>query len=212
MYDLPYHKEHNETVIKEFIARYPFAFLAGSDFENKPVATQVPVFIEEKDSRKILRGHIMKNTDHHKAFLHNENVLAVFTGHHTYVSGTWYSNPYTPSTWNYMSVHVKGIIRFLDDDALVDVLRMTTLHFENQNQESATIYDNLPSEYTARLMKAIVAFEIEIKEIDTVFKLSQDRDAESYKIIMMRLKEQDEAGRVIAAEMEKRQKDVFPSA
>lgn len=212
MYDLPYHKEHNEQVIKEFIARYPFAFLAGCDSESKPVATQVPVFIEEKDDRKILRGHIMKNTDHHKAFLHNENVLAVFTGHHTYVSGTWYSNPYTPSTWNFMSVHVKGIIRFLDDDALVDVLRMTTLHFENQNQESTTIYDNLPSDYTARLMKAIVAFEIDIKEIDTVFKLSQDRDAESYENIMMRLKEQDEAGRVIAAEMEKRKNDVFPSA
>lgn len=210
MYDLPYHKEHNEQVINEFIARYPFAFLSGCDSDNKPVATQVPVFIEEKEGRKILRGHIMKNTDHHTAFLHNENVLAVFTGHNTYVSGTWYSNPYTPSTWNFMSVHVKGIIRFLDDDALVDVLRMTTLHFENLNQESTTIYDNLPSDYTARLMKAIVAFEIEIKDIDTVFKLSQDRDAESYENIMKRLKEQDEAGRVIAAEMEKRKKDVFP--
>ncbi|MBK7408554.1 MAG: FMN-binding negative transcriptional regulator [Saprospirales bacterium] len=112
MYNLPYHKEQNEQIIKEFVGQYPFAFLTGCDSENKPVATQVPVFIEEKDGRKILRGHIMKNTDHHKAFLHNENVLAVFTGKHTYVSGTWYSNPYTASTWNYMSVHVKGIIRF----------------------------------------------------------------------------------------------------
>jgi hypothetical protein len=25
-------------------------------------------------------GHIMKNTDHHRAFLDNTNVLAVFTG------------------------------------------------------------------------------------------------------------------------------------
>lgn len=209
MYDLPYHKEKNEQVIKELIARYPFAFLAGSDSENKPVATQVPVFIEEKDGRKILRGHIMKNTDHHKAFLHNENVLVVFTGHHIYVSGTWYSNPHTPSTWNYMSVHAKGIIRFLDDAALIDALRMTSLHFENHNQQSTTIYDNLPADYTQRLMKAIVAFEIEVKEMDTVFKLSQDRDAKSYHNIIERLKEQGEAGQVIAAEMEKRTKEVF---
>ena len=212
MYDLPYHKEKNEQVIKEFIAQYPFAFLAGSDSEKKPVATQVPVFIEEKEGKKILRGHIMKNTDHHKTFLHNENVLVVFTGHHTYVSGTWYSNPHTPSTWNFMSVHVKGIIRFLDDTALVDVLRMTTLHFENHNQQSSTIFDNLPSEYTQKLMKAIVAFEIEVKEMDTVFKLSQDRDAKSYENIIERLKEQGEAGQVIAAEMEKRTKEVFSVA
>jgi transcriptional regulator len=210
MYDLPYHKEQNEQVIKEFISQNPFAFVTGCDSENKPVATQVPVFIEEKDGRKILRGHIMKNTDHHKAFLHNENVLAVFSGKDTYVSATWYSNPYMASTWNYMSVHVKGIIRFLDDIALEDVLRMTTLHFENYNQQSTTIFDNLPLEFKQKVMKAIVAFEIEVKDIDTVFKLSQDRDSKSYHNIIKKLKEQGEDGQVIAAEMEKRTKEVFP--
>ena len=46
MYDLPYHKEKNEQVIKEFIAKYPFAFLTGSNANHIPVATQLPVFIE----------------------------------------------------------------------------------------------------------------------------------------------------------------------
>lgn len=211
MYDLPYHKENNELVINEFIAKYPFAFLTGSDSENKPVATQIPVFIEETNGRKILRGHIMKNTDHHKAFVQNNNVLVVFTGHHSYVSGTWYSNPYTPSTWNYMSIHVKGVIQFLDDNALIDALRMTSLHFENDNHQSATIFDNLPPDYTRRLMQEIVAFEIEVKEMDTVFKLSQDRDAKSYDNIIKQLKQQGESGHVIAAEMEKRRTEVFPT-
>jgi transcriptional regulator len=210
MYNLPYHKEQNQQIIKEFVEQYPFAFLTGCDSNNRPVATQVPVFIENQEGRKVLRGHIMKNTDHHKAFLHNENVLAVFTGKHTYVSGTWYSNPYTPSTWNYMSVHARGIIRFLDDAALEDVLRMTSLHFEGRNHQSTTTFDNLPSEFKHRVMGAIVAFEIEVQEIDTVFKLSQDRDAESYRNIIKKLKEQDEDGRVIAAEMEKRANELFP--
>ncbi len=204
MYDLPHHKEHNEQEITEFIARYPFAFLTGCNSENKPVATQIPVFIEELNGKKILRGHIMKNTDHHKAFVHNENVLVVFTGHHTYVSGTWYTNPHTPSTWNYMSVHAKGIIKFLTDEALIDALRMTSLHFEDYNEQSATVYDNLPADLIQRLMKAIVAFEIEVTEMDTVFKLSQDRDEKSYDNIIAQLKQQGENGQVIAAEMEKR--------
>ena len=109
-----------------------------------------------------------------------------------------------------MSVHLRGVLRFLDDTALIDVLRKTTLHFENYNQHSATIYDNLPAEYTQRLMKAIVAFEIEVQETDTVFKLSQDRDENSYDNIMQRLTQQGESGKVIAAEMEKRKKQVFP--
>ena len=210
MYNLPYHKEYNEQTIMAFIEQYPFAFLTGCDSANQPVATQVPVFLVNKQMGKFLRGHIMKNTDHHLAFLHNENVLTVFTGMHTYVSGTWYSNPYTASTWNYMSVYIKGIIRFLEDEELEDVLRMTTLHFEGQNKHSTTVFDNLPLEFKQRVMGAIVAFEIEVKEIDTVFKLSQDRDAESYQNIINKLKEQDENGRGIAAEMEKRAKELFP--
>ena len=212
MYDLPHHKEKNQQVVKEFIDQNPFAFLSGCDAENKPVATQVPVFIEERDGRKFLSGHIMKNTKHHKAFGHNQNVLVVFTGKHTYVSATWYSNPYVGSTWNYMSVHAKGILRFLDTEGLKDVLRKTSLHFENNNAQAPTSFDNLASEYTNRLLNAIVAFEIEVTELDHVFKLSQDRDAKSYQNIIEKLRQQDESGRVIAAEMEKRTKDVFPDA
>jgi transcriptional regulator len=210
MYDLPYHKERNPQVVKKFIDEHPFAFLTGCDAENRPVATQVPLFLEEANGRRILRGHIMRNTDHHKAFVQNENVLAVFTGHHTYVSGTWYSDPYIASTWNYMSVHVKGRIRFLDDAALEDVLRKTTLHFESYNHQSTTAFDNLPQSFKQKFMHAIVAFEIEVTEIDNVFKLSQDRDEASYHNIMEKLRQQGEDGEVIAAEMKKRTGELFP--
>ena len=210
MYNIPYHKEKNKQVIDELIKQYPLAFLTGCDSDNKPVVTQIPLFIEEVNGLKLLRGHIMKNNDHHKAFLNNKNVLAVFTGKNTYVSGAWYSDPYMPSTWNYMSVHVKGIMKFVNDSELEDILRITSLHFENQNEQSPTVYDNLPADFKEKAMDFIVGFEIEIKEIDTVFKLSQDRDAESYQNIIEKLKEQDEDGRVIAAEMEKRAKDLFP--
>jgi transcriptional regulator len=210
MYDLPYHKAKNDEVIKEFVDQYPFAFVSGCDENNRPVATQLPIFFEDRGNKKVLRGHLMKNTDHHRAFVQNENVLAVFTGKHTYVSGTWYSNPHTPSTWNYMSVHARGVMKFLDDQALEDVLRMTSLHFEGQNSESATVFDNLPKAYLQRMMGAVVAFEIEVTNLDTVFKLSQDRDAESYRTIIEKLKAQDEDGRVMAHEMEKRAKELFP--
>ncbi|MBK8503189.1 MAG: FMN-binding negative transcriptional regulator [Saprospiraceae bacterium] len=211
MYNLPYHKEENPQTIGEFIDQYPFAFLTGCDSNHEPVATQVPVFIEEQNGRKILMGHIMRNTDHHKTFQNNPNVRVVFTGRHTYVSGTWYSNPYTASTWNYMSVHVKGRIRFLDETALEEVLRKTTLHFENNDQLSTTIFDNLPLEFKRRVLHAIVAFEIEVIEMDNVFKLSQDRDYKSYLNIIEKLQQKDLDGQVIAAEMQKRIKELFPT-
>ena len=210
MYNLPHYKEQDKEIVNEFLSSYPFAFLTGCDSENRPVATQLPMFIEELKGRKVLRGHLMKNTDHHKAFLHSENVLAVFTGKHSYVSGSWYSNPHSASTWNYMSVHVKGVITFLGDEALEDVLRMTSLHFEEQKEQSPTTFDNLPTEYKQQAMKLITAFEIEVTDIETVFKLSQNRDAESYQNIITELKKQGEDARVIAAEMEKRIEKLVP--
>ena len=211
MYDLPYYKEQDAEVIKQFIREHPFAFLTGSDAENKPVATQVPVFIDEKGGKIFLTGHIMRDTYHHKAFEQNPNVLAVFTGPHTYVSATWYSNPYQASTWNYMSVHAKGIIRFGDADDLVAILKRLTLHYENNNKASTTVFDNLTSQYREPLMKAIIAFEIEITNIDNVFKLSQDRDEKSYDNIIQQLKQKDDDAKTIAEIMEKRKSKVFPS-
>lgn len=210
MYDLPYHKEQNEQVIHDFIAEHPFALLSGCDADGKPVASQVPVFLEEREGRLVLSGHLMRNTDHHRAFLHNHNALVVFTGPHVYVSGTWYSEPHTPSTWNYMSVHVKGTIRFLGGAALEGVLKKTSLHFEGYDQRSPTAFQNLPQQLTGKLVSAIVAFEIEIEAMDNVFKLSQDRDIKSYLNIIEQLKKQGEDGRAIASEMQKRMGQVFP--
>ncbi len=209
MYDLPYFKETDPEVIRQFIGENPFALVTGCDAENKPAATQIPLFMEEKDDRQILRGHIMRNTDHHKAFVHNPNVLAVFTGPHSYVSATWYTNPHTPSTWNYMSVHAKGVIRFLDEEALENLLRKTSLHFENYNNQSSTSYDNIPEAHRRPMLQAIVAFEIEITQLDNIFKLSQNRDAKSYENIMEELKSQDESGKYIASEMEKRRGELL---
>jgi transcriptional regulator len=208
---MPAYKDNDPTAIQAFIDAHPFAFVSGCDAENHPIATQVPVFVEEEAGRMVLRGHIMRNTDHHRAFLYNPNVLVVFTGPHTYVSGTWYSDPNVASTWNFMSVHVRGTIRFLDDAALERVLRKTSMHFENNNAASPTVFDNLPEAFKQKFMPAIVAFEIEIIAMDHVFKLSQDRDKESYHNIIRKLREQGRNGKFIAAEMEKRAQSVFPA-
>jgi len=209
MYNLPYFKEKDRETVLQFMRQHPFIFLTGCDKDSKPVATQVPVFIDENEGKLFLTGHMMRQTDHHKAFEQNNNVLAVFTGPHTYVSATWYDNPHQASTWNYMSVHAKGVINFQNENSLVSVLRRLTLHYENNNPTSSTIFDNLPEDYRSRLMKAIIPFEIEIKEIDNVFKLSQNHNEKTFKNIIERLEQQGGDGKFIAEEMRKRQKQLF---
>jgi len=212
MYNLSYFKEHDRQVLLKFIDQNPFAFLTGSTIEGKQVATQIPVLFEERDGSLYLQGHIMRNTDHHKAFLENQKALAVFTGPHTYVSASWYTNQQIGSTWNYMSVHISGDIKFLPDEYLVLLMKKLTLKFEDNNASSPTIYDNLPDSYLEKMMPAIVGFEIKADEIKNVFKLSQNRDEQSYKNIIHKLEAKNEKGNaaMIAREMRSRQEQLFP--
>jgi len=205
MYNLPYYKADDERQVMDFMHENPFIILTGCDLENKPVATQVPVLVEEREGEVYLQGHMMKQTDHHKAFVQNANVLAIFTGPHTYVSASWYSNQKQGSTWNYLTVHAKGVIHFLDEEALLNVLKRTTARFEN-NVNSPSLVEHLDPAYIKRLIKAIVAFEIRVKEVDHVFKLSQNRDEESYSNILSQLQKGDSDAKQVATIMKQRKK------
>jgi transcriptional regulator len=202
VYSFPYYKTKDHEKVLQFMQAHPFVLLTGCDEHNCPVATQVPILIREIDGRLVLEGHVMRNTDHQKAFAANSNVLAIFTGPHTYVSASWYTNQQQASTWNYMAVHAKGTLTFVSEERLIDILKRTTEQFEN-NPASEASFDKLPQEYVSRLAKAIVAFEIEVTGLDHTFKLSQNRDEESYKNITHRLAVSEDADANAIAKMMK---------
>jgi transcriptional regulator len=212
MYNYPHYKEQDKAKILDFMRQHPFVMVITSDTKGRVEATQIPVLIDEKDGKILLTGHMARKSDHHEALKENPNALIIFTGAHAYVSGSWYTgNPQQASTWNYISIHARGQVKWMDDEGLIELLKKLSLHFENNNTASSTIYDNLPSSYKDKLVKAIEGFELEVTEMDNVHKLSQNRDEKSYDNIVKVLKEQEGDGRVIGEIMEKRKSNIFPS-
>ncbi len=210
MYHFSYFKEKDKRVILEFIEEHPFAFMTGSNKSGNQVATQIPVLYEERNGELYFQGHMMRKTDHHKAYVENPNVLLVFTGPSCYVSASWYTNPQIGSTWNYMSVHASGQVNFMTNDELIKFMKKLTLKFENGNKESLTVYDNLPDDFLTKMMPAIIGFELKVEKIDNVFKLSQNRDEKSYLNVISKLEERGGDSALIALEMEKRKSTLFP--
>lgn len=210
MYNFSYFKEKDKRAVLDLIEENPLAFLTGSFVSGKQVATQIPVLLEERDGNLYLQGHIMRNTDHHKALTENPNALLVFTGPSCYVSASWYSNPQIGSTWNYMSVHVTGPFRFMSDTELVAFMKKLTLKFEKGNAQSPTYYDNLPEHFLGKMMPAIVGFEMKAEHLENVFKLSQNRDEKSYLNIIAKLLEIGGNSALIAKELIKRKTTLFP--
>lgn len=202
MYKLPYFTEEDQKKVIAFIKQNYFAVITGTGGEY-PVATHIPLLIEEGNGKIKFTGHLMKNTDHHQAFEKNDHVLVIFNGPHTHVSASWYVKKDVGSTWNYMVVHAKGKIRFLDEAATYNAVKKLTDKYEAP--ESPSAFNKLPKDYVTRLVKAIIAFEITVDSFENVFKLSQNHDIETRKSIAAHLlKKDNEGAKLIAQEIKDR--------
>jgi transcriptional regulator len=203
MYKQTYFTEADSAKVIDFMKANSFAIITGMG-EQYPVASHIPLTIDVKDNGKILlTGHLMKKTDHHLAFEKNEQVLVIFNGPHTYVSASWYSDPQVASTWNYMTVHAKGKIKFTDEEGTYQAIKNITNKYEGT--DSAASFDQLPKEYVMKHLQAIVGFSIEVESLDHVFKLSQNHSTENRKSIEDHLLARgDEHASAIAEEMKKR--------
>ncbi len=201
MYKLPYFTEEDPEKVIAFMKENAFAIVTGYG-EEYPVASHLPVNFEKRGEKIFLAGHLMKNTDHHKAFEKNENVLVIFNGPHCFVSAEWYNNPTVGSTWNYMTVHAKGKIKFTDEAGTYKAINAITNKYVGTG--TAASFDKIPEEYISKMIKAIVGFEIEVISFDNVFKLSQNHDEADRKNIIRHLKERGDGQSVaIAEEMKK---------
>jgi len=210
MYNYPHYKETDPKEIITFMQAHPFAMVMGVTNDGRIETTQVPVLVEERDGKIYISGHIARKSSHHNALAENPNALVVFTGAHSYVSGSWYANSQQASTWNYIAVHARGKAEWMEEKQFINFLKKLSLHFENYNTASSTVYDNLPQEYLDKLRKAIVGFEIEVSELDNVHKLSQNRDEKSYDNIINELDKGNEDSREISQVMQERKTKVFP--
>jgi transcriptional regulator len=200
MYDIPYFKaEHPEDVLA-YMKAHPFALICGADSNRKPVATQIPLLFEHRNDKLFLQGHFMRKQDHTMAFMKHPDALVVFSGAHTYVSASWYENKQTASTWNYQSVQASGKIHFQDEVFLLRLITRLTENFEVP--ESPSLVQKMDPAYVQQMMKAIVAFEMEILSVRHVFKLSQNRDEKSRKNIISHLSGQGTDALEIARTMD----------
>jgi transcriptional regulator len=185
MYKLDYFTEKDETRVIQFMKDNPFAIITGIG-EKYPVATHIPLDIIIEDGKMFFEGHMMKGTDHHKTFMKNENVHIIFNGPHCFVSASWYLGQMSGSTWNYMTVHAKGKISFMDEKGTVGMVKAITDKYEG---DSSVAFDKLSDEYKNRMVKSISGFRIEVESMDNVFKLSQNHDEAVRQSIMKHLEE-----------------------
>jgi transcriptional regulator len=198
-------KEEDKAAIAELICEFGFATLVSVNHQL-PWATHIPLELEIRESEWFLTGHVARANPQWKNFETQPHVLAIFMGPHTYVSPSWYNHPNVP-TWNYMAAHLSGKLRLISDVELDQSLRKLMARYENAHAEKPQGYHEIPAKTLEVDLRGVVGFEIKVEKIEAAYKLSQNRDAESYASVIEHLKKLNayHAGR-IAEEMEKRSK------
>ena len=201
MYTPEIYKNENQEEIKKFLQENSFGVLINQT-NGKLCATHIPLELEtNEEGNEILYGHISKENPQWNGFLNNDQVLAVFSGPHSYISSSWYDHENVP-TWNYIAVHVYGKIKIIEGEAVIESLKKLVDKYEQYSENPVRIEDL--SKKTMLQARGIVAFEIEITEIQATKKMSQNRDEKNLKNIISELeKTEDFQAIAVANEMKK---------
>lgn len=192
---IPQHyKNEDPEAVRAFIRDNGFAILV-SQVAGKPWATHIPLFLDKNaEGKEILVGHISRSNKQWKDFDKNEEVLAIFSGPHAYISPSWYDHENVP-TWNYIAVHVYGKIRIVEGERLKNQLGKLVDKYEASVKDPVSV-NGMSKEFVDREMRGIVGFEIEISDIQAAMKLSQNRDEKNYTRVIKALEARGDMGSV----------------
>jgi transcriptional regulator len=166
--------------IAQFIADHSFATVI-TQHEGVPFASHVPLlFDREIGPHGTLVGHLARlNLQWQDAVDAAEGIpaLAIFSGPHTYISPTWYAEPNTVPTWNYVAVHATGKLTLLtDEQRLLESLTRTVNIYESNQPQPWRLEDQDPA-FIQKLLGGIVGFEIAIEKLEGKWKLNQNQSA-----------------------------------
>lgn len=170
MYIPPSFHEQELPSLRAVLRAYPFGMLVSS-LDGLPFATHLPMMLQTRGDRDVLIGHVAKANAHVQAFDGETESMAVFTGPHAYVSPRWMAAPAVP-TWNYVAVHAYGTPSRIDDP---DRARAGLAALSEVHEQGRWSIGDLPADYTARMLNALVVFEMPVDLWRGKVKMSQNK-------------------------------------
>ncbi len=168
--------ETDRTRLFDFIEANSFGLFV-SNLDGGLFATHLPLLVHrEHRPNGQLVGHMARANPQWRE-LAGQQVLAVFSGPHAYISPTWYESENVVPTWNYLAVHVYGACEIIDDDNLTaEIVQDYVGTYERSMPTPWTI--DRHATFFEKLAQMVVGFRIEIGRIEGKWKLGQNHSAE----------------------------------
>ncbi|EBA07773.1 FMN-binding negative transcriptional regulator [Sagittula stellata] len=175
MHTNPAFRQTDETVALDFARSRAFGTLCLST-EGAPHLAHVPFLLAE-DGRTI-DLHLTRSNPIARACRVPREVTLAITGPDGYVSPDWYGLEDQVPTWNYVAVHLSGILHPLQPEELPGMLARQSAAFEDFIPgKMPWTMDKMSEDTTARFLRMIQPFRLEILSVASTFKLNQNKSA-----------------------------------
>lgn len=195
MYIPNHNLETDKKEILDFIKRFNFGTIVTVK-DNFPTGTHLPFLIEERGDSIFLISHFAKANKQWQEL--NENTLVIFSEPHAYISPKFYEKLQNVPTWNYISVHCYGHGKILDgENEKLNVIEKSINFFDDSYKAQ---WDGLNEQYKIGQLKGIVAFEIEIDNVQAKKKLSQNKTENERNNIIHSFEQSEDSNEKIIAE------------
>ncbi|WP_071674328.1 FMN-binding negative transcriptional regulator [Nioella nitratireducens] len=143
-----------------------------------PLVSHVPFVLDAAGREADL--HLVRSNPIARAVTGPMPAVIAVGGPDGYISPDWYGDPAQVPTWNYVAVHLRGLLHPLPDDALRASLDRLTASFEDRLlPKTPWTLDKTPEDTQARLMRMIRPFRFEVQEVDGTWKLAQNKSPDA---------------------------------
>lgn len=198
MYTPKFFAETDTDKLLAFMREYNFAVLVTAGGE-RPEASHLPFIIETRGDKLVLLAHMARANQQWKQFKERD-ALVIFSEPHAYVSPLLYKDKVNVPTWNYVAVHAYGPVKTFESvEENLNLLEKMIQAFDPEYFE--TNWREIPDEYKTNLAKGIVAFEIEVTDLQGKKKLNQNKTGEDAHRVIEAFEKGTAGEREIAAYM-----------
>ncbi|MFF2192495.1 FMN-binding negative transcriptional regulator [Streptomyces sp. NPDC058157] len=182
-----FYREPDGSWMVDLVRNNPMALAAANGSpEDGPFATHLPVIFDPEASGDapggllpgaVLLGHMNRANPHWAALETGGVLLLTFTGPHSYVSPTVYAKSPAAPTWNFTSVHVRGVVEKIESiEETLEVVQATVRAFEGAFGEGWDMTGSL--DYFRKIVPDVGAFRFTVTGAEGMFKLSQEQPDE----------------------------------
>jgi transcriptional regulator len=170
---LPPHFKGDRAQAAALITEHPFASLISIDDAGLPFVTHLPLHLEQHGEHLVLLGHVAKPNPHWRYLQARPQAVATFLGPHAYLSPKVYPDLARVPTWNYLAVHCTVQAALIEDPVGKDALLKKLI--SDHEPPYAEQWRGLGDEFAHKMLAGIVAFELQVTDLQCKVKINQHR-------------------------------------